>query len=59
MSKSDSKNKYAISHWPDTEDLQKRLYHLANELPIHQIKRDKHGMNTWSISRRNARSQKR
>ncbi|HPG50465.1 MAG TPA: aminotransferase class III-fold pyridoxal phosphate-dependent enzyme, partial [Spirochaetota bacterium] len=41
MSKSESKNKYGISHWPDTVELQKRLYHLANELPIHQIKREK------------------
>jgi glutamate-1-semialdehyde 2,1-aminomutase len=35
-----TKQQYAISHWPDTEDLQKRLYRLANELPIHQIRRD-------------------
>ncbi|HNW29042.1 MAG TPA: aminotransferase class III-fold pyridoxal phosphate-dependent enzyme, partial [Spirochaetota bacterium] len=32
---------YGISHWPDTEELQKRLYHLANELPIHQVTREK------------------
>ncbi len=36
-----TKQQYSISYWPDTEELQKRLYHLANELPIHQIKRDK------------------
>ncbi|MBN1498138.1 MAG: aminotransferase class III-fold pyridoxal phosphate-dependent enzyme [Spirochaetes bacterium] len=36
-----TKQQYSISHWPDTEELQKRLYRLANELPIHQIKRSK------------------
>ena len=36
-----TKQQYSISHWPDTEELQKRLYRLANELPIHQVRRDK------------------
>lgn len=31
---------YAISYWPDTEDLLKRLYDLANNQPMHPIKRE-------------------
>ncbi|MBN1534897.1 MAG: aminotransferase class III-fold pyridoxal phosphate-dependent enzyme [Spirochaetes bacterium] len=34
-------NRYAISHWPDSAELLERLYRLANELPIHQITREK------------------
>ncbi len=34
---------YAISHWPDTEDILVRLRRLANELPIHRIERTKMG----------------
>ena len=36
----ESNQRYAISHWPDSEDLLKRLYVLANELPVHQLRRD-------------------
>jgi glutamate-1-semialdehyde 2,1-aminomutase len=32
---------YGISHWPDSEDLLKRLYHLANVEPMHRIRRDR------------------
>ncbi len=32
---------YAISHWPDTEELLKKLHDLANVEPMHRIRRDK------------------
>jgi len=31
---------YSISHWPDSEEILKKLYHLANNLPIYHVKRD-------------------
>ena len=32
---------YAISHWPDSEDLARRLYSLANKEPMRRLRRDK------------------
>ncbi len=44
MKKADDSNRsYAISHWPDSENLLKRLYTLANEMPLYQISREKMG----------------
>ena len=35
------KEGYAISYWPDTKDILARLYDLANNQPMHPIKRNK------------------
>lgn len=34
-------NEYSISHWPDSEEILKKLYNLANNLPIYHVKQDK------------------
>lgn len=35
------KDGYAISHWPNTKDILARLQDLANNQPLHPLKRDK------------------
>ncbi len=41
METAKKKNEYSISQWPDSEEILKKLYDLANKKPIYQIKSDK------------------
>ncbi len=41
MNSTKTDQQYSISHWPDSEEILKKLYTLANELPVYHLKRDR------------------
>lgn len=58
MSAEKTKPSYAISSFPDTPDILKRLHTLANELPLYHIKRDRMEEYLASVEKKCAGSKK-